>query len=121
MEMRGVWGRWDAAELTRRAVDAGCDLFIGGGGGLDGRHAQTEIQFELMETLPGRSSAERWSKRACFYPAHRLIRIGSRASSVPRRIAPSPRKSSGASPGSSEATPQTDEFRGRLLQPRRSS
>jgi beta-N-acetylhexosaminidase len=53
MEMRGVWGRFPPAELTRRAVDAGCDLFIGGGGGLDGRHAQTEIQFELMETLAG--------------------------------------------------------------------
>jgi beta-N-acetylhexosaminidase len=51
MEMRGVWGRHTAAELTRRAVSAGCDLFIGGGGGLDGRHPQTEIQFELMETL----------------------------------------------------------------------
>jgi beta-N-acetylhexosaminidase len=51
MEMRGVWGRYPPTELTRRAVDAGCDLFIGGGGGLDGRHAQTEIQFELMETL----------------------------------------------------------------------
>jgi hypothetical protein len=54
MEMRGVWGRWDADTLTRRAVDAGCDLFIGGGGGLDGRHPQTEIQFELMETLAAR-------------------------------------------------------------------
>jgi beta-N-acetylhexosaminidase len=51
MEMRGVWGRWPPAELTRRAVEAGCDLFIGGGGGLDGRHPQTDIQFELMETL----------------------------------------------------------------------
>ncbi len=51
MEMRGVWGRWPAAELTRRAVEAGCDLFIGGGGGLDGRHPQTEIQLELMEAL----------------------------------------------------------------------
>jgi beta-N-acetylhexosaminidase len=51
MEMRGVWGRYAPAQLTRRAVEAGCDLFIGGGGGLDGRHPQTDIQFELMETL----------------------------------------------------------------------
>ena len=57
MEMRGVWGRWAAAELTRLAVDAGCDLFIGGGGGLDGRHPQTEIQLELMQTLAGQIDA----------------------------------------------------------------
>jgi beta-N-acetylhexosaminidase len=57
MEMRGVWGRWPAAELTRRAVEAGCDLFIGGGGGLDGRHPQTEIQFELMDTLAAQVEA----------------------------------------------------------------
>ena len=58
MEMRGVWGRWSPAELTRRAVEAGCDLFIGGGGGLDGRHSQTEIQFQLMETLARQIDAE---------------------------------------------------------------
>jgi beta-N-acetylhexosaminidase len=57
MEMRGVWGRWPAAELTRRAVDAGCDLFIGGGGGLDGRHPQTDIQFALMEVLAAQIAA----------------------------------------------------------------
>jgi beta-N-acetylhexosaminidase len=57
MEMRGVWGRWPAAELTRRAVNAGCDLFIGGGGGLDGRHPQTEIQLELLTTLAGQIAA----------------------------------------------------------------
>lgn len=57
MEMRGVWGRWPPAELTRRAVGAGCDLFIGGGGGLDGRHPQTEIQLELLETLTGQIAA----------------------------------------------------------------
>ncbi len=51
MEMRGVWGRYTPSELTRRAVEAGCDLFIGGGGGIDGRRPQTAIQFELMETL----------------------------------------------------------------------
>jgi len=57
MEMRGVWGRWPPCELTRRALAAGCDLFIGGGGGLDGRHPQTEIQFELMETLAAQIEA----------------------------------------------------------------
>jgi beta-N-acetylhexosaminidase len=51
MEMRGVWGRYPPTVLMERAVGAGCDLFIGGGGGLDGRHPQTDIQFELMETL----------------------------------------------------------------------
>lgn len=58
MEMRGVWGRWPAAELTRRAVSAGCDLFIGGGGGLDGRRPQTHIQFALMETLAAQIAAK---------------------------------------------------------------
>ena len=57
MEMRGVWGRFPAAVLTRQAIEAGCDLFIGGGGGLDGRHPQTEIQFELMETLAAQIAA----------------------------------------------------------------
>ncbi|WP_295884229.1 beta-N-acetylhexosaminidase [uncultured Thiohalocapsa sp.] len=57
MEMRGVWGRWPPAELARRAVGAGCDLFIGGGGGLDGRHPQTDIQFALMEALAAQIAA----------------------------------------------------------------
>jgi len=51
MEMRGVWGRWGADELVRRAIDAGCDLFIGGGGGLQGQQPQTEIQLALMASL----------------------------------------------------------------------
>lgn len=51
MEMKGVWGRYPAAELVRRGVEAGCDLFIGGGGGLDGRFLQSAIQIELIEVL----------------------------------------------------------------------
>jgi len=51
MEMRGVWGRWPAAELVSRGINAGCDLFIGGGGGLYGQQPQTHIQFSLMEAL----------------------------------------------------------------------
>ena len=51
MEMKGVWGRWPAAELVRRGIGAGCDLFIGGGGGLYGQQPQTHIQFSLMEAL----------------------------------------------------------------------
>jgi beta-N-acetylhexosaminidase len=51
MEMQGVWGRWPAEELVSRSVDAGCDLFIGGGGGLHGQQPQTHIQFSLMEAL----------------------------------------------------------------------
>lgn len=51
MEMRGVWGRFTSAQIMQRSVEAGCDLFIGGGGGLDGQHPQTDIQFNLINAL----------------------------------------------------------------------
>ncbi|MGB5830565.1 MAG: beta-N-acetylhexosaminidase [Thiohalocapsa sp.] len=51
MEMKGVSGRWPAEELVGRSIDAGCDLFIGGGGGLHGQQPQTYIQFSLLEAL----------------------------------------------------------------------
>lgn len=64
MEMQGVWGRWPADELVSRGLAAGCDLFIGGGGGLYGQQPQTHIQFSLMQALTeqieqGRVSADR--------------------------------------------------------------
>lgn len=51
MEMKGVWGRWPAEELVRLGLGAGCDLFIGGGGGLYGQQPQTHIQWRLLEAL----------------------------------------------------------------------
>ena len=51
MEMRGVWGVFPPEELMLRSIEASCDVFIGGGGGIDGQHPQTDIQFQLIETL----------------------------------------------------------------------
>jgi beta-N-acetylhexosaminidase len=62
MEMRGVWGRWDADTLVHQSITAGCDLFIGGGGGLQGQQPQTDIQLQLMEALAARLAAGRLSK-----------------------------------------------------------
>ncbi len=61
MEMHGVWGRWDADTLIQQSVTAGCDLFIGGGGGLQGQQPQTDIQLELMDALAGQLAAGRIS------------------------------------------------------------
>jgi beta-N-acetylhexosaminidase len=88
MEMRGVWGRWPAAELTRRTIEAGCDLFIGGGGGLDGRHPQTEIQFELLETLAAQIAAGEVPAARAEQSLDRIRRV--KDSVLPARVATEP-------------------------------
>lgn len=84
MEMRGVWGRWPPAELIRRAMAAGCDLFIGGGGGLDGRQPQTEIQFELMETLSAQIDAGELSTSRIERSRARIRRV--KAAVLPAQV-----------------------------------
>jgi len=51
MEMKAIWGRYQAEEIVQRAVHAGCDLIIGGGGGLDGKDWHSEIQVSLIQAL----------------------------------------------------------------------